>query len=178
MTDDELERVLGEWGALSKYQQEKDSGGGGDVHVLHRNRDFAPGTRARAVLRLAGRDGTSRRAYMARDLLECGVRMVPAAFVDPIPSPSTGRGGGGGGSSPQSVPAELRRVEAAALELYRNDKLCGLCLRHEYCGYGRQSDKADAVAHALGAQIGLRVYRESLARAKGWMHARLASQAA
>ena len=51
----------------------------------------------------------------------------------------------------------------------------GLVLRQEYCGYGPQSMKADRVSLALGdgRPMGLRVYREALAHAKGWMAGRL-----
>lgn len=172
MTEDQLNALLAEWGALAKYTRAIDEGGGGrDLHILHRNMDFAPGTRARAAARLAGRDGRTRRAFMARELSACGVRIVPADYVDPVPCKSPRRFATV--SDRHSIPPHLRAVESASLELYRIDTLRGLVLRHEYCGYGRQADKADAVGAALGQRIGLRIYREALAMARGWMLARL-----
>ena len=175
MNDQELEQLLTEWGALSKYQQARTEGAT-DFHILQRARDFAPGTRARAAQRLIGRDGTARRTYMARDLAVCGVRMVPMAYVDPVKGSGSSKGGGISDAPVRdNTPLYLRRVEQAALELYRIDTLRGLVLRQEYCGYGPQAEKAERVSVAVGSRIGLRVYRESLAHAKGWMHGRLAA---
>lgn len=175
MTEQELEQLLAEWGALSKYQQARTEGAT-DFHVLQRARDFAPGTRAKAARRLIGRDGYERRAYMARDLKACGVRVVPMDYVDPVKGTESRKGGGMSDLPPRDdTPPHLRRVNAAASELYRIDTLRGLVLRFEYCGYGPQAEKAERVSVALGSRIGLRVYRESLAHAKGWMHGRLAA---
>jgi hypothetical protein len=171
MTMDELDELLRQWGALSKYTEQRKEGGG-DFHALARALDFAPGTRARAAVRLIGRDGEGRRRLMARELAACGVRLVPMDYVDPVRAKSN-RCGFGGGRPTNCTPEHLRPVQQAALDLYRVDTLRGLCLNFEYCGYGPQADKAERVALSLGSPVGLRVYRESLAHAKGWMHARL-----
>lgn len=173
MTLDELDTLLCEWGALSKYTEQRKEGAG-DFHALARALDFAPGTRARAAIRLVGRDGGDRRRLMARELGACGVRLVPQDYVDPVRGKEN-RGGGLGGAGRDTTPAHLRPVQAAATELYRVDTLRGLVLRQEFCGYGCQSDKAVKVGQAIGAPVGLRVYREALAYAKGWMYARLAA---
>ena len=112
---------------------------------------------------------------MARDLKPCGVRLVSPAYIDPIPCTSS-RGGSGASAEARHIPETLRPVDEAARMLHRVDTLMGLCLRYEYCGYGSQGDKAAYVSSALGAgqTICLRVYREALARAKGWMMGRLA----
>ena len=173
MNEGELDQLLMEWGALSKYTEARRDGAS-DFHVLQRARDFAPGTRERAAKRIVGRDGYDRRRMMARELDVCGVHVVPMDFVDPVPCHS--RGGGGGISSSRardSTPAHLRPVAAAALELYRVDTMRGLVLRQEYCGYGPQAEKAERVSVAIGSRIGLRIYREALAHARGWMLARL-----
>lgn len=169
MTDDELERLLTEWGALSKYEAEKREGAS-DFHVLQRARDFAPGTRERAIKRIIGRGGTERRTMMARDLAACGVRIVPMSFVDPIRGKDS-RNIGPRERAGESMPDHLRRINNAALELYRCDTLRGLVLRQEYCGYGPQAIKAERVSLALAhpKPMGLRVYREALAGARGWM---------
>lgn len=173
MNERELEELLQEWGALSKYQQARTEGAS-DFHVLQRAKDFAPGTRAKAARRLIGRDGYERRAYMARDLAACGVRAVPMSYVDPVKGTESRKGGGiSDAPARDDTPPHLRRVKAAASELYRIDTLRGLVLRQEYCAYGPQVEKAERVSEALGSRIGLRVYREALAHAKGWMQGRL-----
>lgn len=181
MNDKQLDDLLREWGEESKYQRARleDGGGVSDFHVLQRAREFAPGTRKKAAIKLIGRDGSDRRRFMARELGACGVRLVPMAFVDPAFGGACGNNGGGGVSDGprNNLPAHLRPVEAASLELYRLDTLRGLVLRQEYCGYGRQDEKAIRVGEVLGAPVGLRVYRESLAMAKGWMLARLVERA-
>lgn len=181
MNMDELDDLLRQWGALSKYTQEKKEGSN-DFHALARSLDFAPGTRARAAMRLVGRDGFDRRTLMATAAnaglahgMTCGIRIVPASFVDPIPCTESRRAGGVSDRARDDTPEHLRPVALAARELYRIDTLRGLCLRLEYCGYGPQTEKAERVALAIGSPVGLRVYREALAHAKGWMHGRLAA---
>lgn len=176
MTTDELECLLIEWGALSKYEEAREDGPT-DFHVLQRAREFAPGTRERAAARLVGRDGGERRRLMARQLRACGIRVVPMDYVDPVAGTPT-RKAAPMSRAAHSIPERLRAVHDSAIELYRVDTLGGLVLRQEYCGYGSQHAKAERVTVAMSTPIGIRVYRESLARAKGWMHARLLSKAA
>jgi hypothetical protein len=178
----ELELLLVEWGMLSKYLQNKPEGATTDFHALQRAREYAPGTRARAAMRLVGRDGFDRRTMMAAaanaglgEGRTCGIHIVPASFVDPVPCSESRRAGGVSGRARDATPPHLRPVEQAAKELYRLDTLRGLVLRQEYCGYGPQTEKAERVSVAIGSRIGLRVYRESLAHAKGWMQGRLAA---
>ena len=111
---------------------------------------------------------------MARDLALCGVRIVPMAYVDPVRAQDS-RSHGPRERVVDSVPTHLRAVNAAALELYRIDTVRGLVLRQEYCGYGSQSMKAERVSLSLDDKrpMGLRVYREALERARGWMMGRL-----
>lgn len=168
---EEMDTLLRQWGALSKYTEERREAGG--THALERGRAFAPGTRARAAQRLVGRDGSSRRSYMARGLEACGVRMVGQAYVDPVPCTESRGRGGLASAAARYIPEHLRPVDEAARLLHRVDTLMGLCLRYEYCGYGSQGEKAGYVGSALGQPVGLRVYREALARAKGWMMGRL-----
>jgi hypothetical protein len=176
MTLEELDRLLVEWGALSKYEESKREGAT-DFHALQRARDYAPGTKEKAMARLVDRDGRDRRRLLARDLAGCGVRIVPKDYVDPVPGKTTHK------ATPServgdSIPPRLRAVHDSALELYRVDKIAGLVLRQEYCAYGSQGAKTYRVGEAMGKKIGLRIYRESLARAKGWMLGRMQDRAA
>lgn len=172
----ELDDVLRQWGALSKYTEERKESG--DEHVLHRNKDFAPGTRAKAAARLVGRDGYERRKHMARDLGVCGVRIVGASYVDPVPATQRNGGSGLGGAERRHIPTHLLPVDKAARALHRVDTLAGLCLRYEYCGYGSQSEKAAYVGSVMGSNVGLRLYREALSRGRGWMLSELARKSA
>lgn len=176
MTPEQIELLLIEWGALAKYVEAK-SEAGSDFHVLQRARDFAPGTREKAAAQLVGRDGSERRRMHARKIAEQSegkVRMekVPMWAVDPVAGKTTRKA-----TPPErigdSIPPRLKAVHAAALELYRVDKIAGLVLRQEYCAYGSQGTKAERVAVALEVPFGVRMYREALARAMGWMHARM-----
>jgi hypothetical protein len=112
---------------------------------------------------------------MARELAKCGIRAVPKAFVDPVAGKTTHKAGPRERIA-DSIPPRLKAVHAAALELYRMDALAGLALRQEYCAYGSQGTKAFRVSEAVGRKIGLRVYRESLARGIGWVHARVVGE--
>jgi hypothetical protein len=73
---------------------------------------------------------------------------------------------------PDDIPPHVARVQTFALELYRIDTLRGSVLRWEYCKRGAQAEKAAALT-AIGLACGLRVYRESLSFARGWIGARL-----
>lgn len=175
MTPKEVELRLIEWGALAKYEEAKEDAGN-DFHVLQRARDFAPGTREKAAAQLVGRDGGERRRLMARDLKGCGIRVVPKSYVDPVPGKTT-RKPGPRERIGDSIPERLKAVHHAALELYRADPVAGIVLRQEYCAYGSQGTKAYRVSEAIGKKVGIRVYRETLARALGWMHAKLSDHA-
>lgn len=75
-------------------------------------------------------------------------------------------------SVPEDVPRDVQLVQSAALELYRFDTLRGTVLRFEYCKRGSQSEKT-AMLVTAGLSVSLRVYRESLSYARGWMESRL-----
>lgn len=167
MTPKQLDTLLVEWGAQSKYDEAKREGAT-ESHVLQRGRAYAPGTREKAAKQLVGRDGFSRRRLMARDLGACGIDAVPKSYVSPVAGKQTRKAGPMERVS-DSIPPRLKAVHLAALELYRVDKLAGLALRQEYCAYGSQSTKAFRLSEATGEKVGVRVYREALARALGWM---------
>jgi hypothetical protein len=135
--------------------------------------EFAPGKRVALIRQRVNMDrgGLDRRRLMARDLL--GVRTVPAAYVDPVRCVETRSGRNEATDWP--VPTELQRVQRAALDLHAIDTLRGLVLRINYCTRGSQEDKSGTVTALIGSPVRLRVYRESLAHAKGWMHAKLAA---
>lgn len=174
---EQLETLLRAWGAAYGERPPPEWDGedrpGVAIHPLARAMDFAPGKHAASVrgLTTAHRLGVERRRMMAQDLP--GVQVVPAAFVDPIPC--TESRSIHNASRDWPVSDILQQVQRAALDLHRIDTLRGLVLRVNYCTRGTQFDKALAVTQRLGSPVRLRVYRESLAHAKGWMHGRLAA---
>lgn len=166
MTLEELDVVLRWWGRLygeappAEWEEDRTLTG---THPLARAMEFAPGRKA---------DTTG---YLGRARMRGGVvGGAPAWAREPMPCKETrvvaGRALGGG----RPIPVEVQQVESAALALHRVDQVRGLVLRAEYCKRGPQAEKAEWVT-AQGFPVGLRVYREALAFAKGWMQGRLAA---
>jgi hypothetical protein len=177
MTTDDLEALLRAWGqeygtappAVSQCERRVSAS-----HPIAASMEFAPGKRATIKQRTTmDRGGHSRRRLMARASGVKGMRIVPAEFVDPIPCRETRSVGGGVTNRP--VPLELQRVERAALELMRIDRLRGLCLRLNYCTLGSHEEKAAAVSGVVNEPVKLRRFRDELDRARIWMHGRLAA---
>lgn len=125
-----------------------------DVHPLAVARHFAPGNRV-AVAIAARRDGSDRRRHMARDLAACGVRVVPVAYVDAVPS-SPSRGGGGGG---RPVPAQVVAIQAHVMRMVEETPEYGLSLQAQYGIRGALDDKAEWVAGRIGKAVPVRAFR-------------------
>ena len=82
MTD--LDQTLALWGMAYGVRDRSDAPAKSN-HQIARAMEHGVRSRKDWVQRtLAGRDGSSRRAYMARDLASCGVRRVPMSYVDPV----------------------------------------------------------------------------------------------
>lgn len=128
-------------------------------HALARALEFAPGTRKRAAMKLVGRDGSSRRRLMARELEACGVRLVPMAYVDPVPGTTT-RKFGGLGRYAEPMPAPVAAIDRAVRALYRRDPELSAVLRAEYCGWGPREERAGRLG------ISVRLYRDRLTLAR------------
>lgn len=147
-----------------------------DDHPLARARHFAPMTRQRAAARLVGRDGRSRRKYMARDLGACGVQLVPASYVDPVPSKNTRSGSlrpdQRAGAIDVGIPDDLRWIDRALAELTRQAALQAQCLREEFTGTGSQRMKAARVAKQYAGQLSVWQYRRELQRGIDFLRGR------
>ena len=123
MTPDALEALLRRWGALrGGHDRERDVPLGATRHPLDVARDFAPGTRRTFVRqRLAtDRAGQARRALMAAGaggVQAIGYRMLPAAYVDPVPCHETRAKAGQPWQRVTPVPADIARLEAAVRDL-------------------------------------------------------------
>lgn len=176
MTTDDLELLLRAWGQAygsAPPPERLPDRRAPASHPIAVSMQFAPGKRATIKQRTTmDRGGHARRRLMARASGVKGMRIVPAEFVDAIPCRERGVIGGGG---ERPVPLELQRVERAALELMRIDRLRGLCLRFNYCTLGPHDEKAAAVGEVVREEVKLRRFRDELDRARIWMHGRLAA---
>lgn len=162
--NDPLEAMLRLWGRYygERAPTEWDESGD-DPASLTANHPIA------RAMEFAGGDETvpQRSAFAMRR-----VRKVPTWGFDPVVCTETRSRRI---ATPEDMPRVVQRVQAAALELYRIDTMRGTVLRFEYCKRGRQIEKAAALA-VVGLPTGLRIYRESLSFARGWMGARLISE--
>jgi hypothetical protein len=178
MTTDELDAVLKAWGQAygrAPSPEPTREPRAAATHPIAARMEFAPGKRALVIKQRTTMDrgGHARRRLMARAASVKRLYIVPVDFVDPIPCRETRHACGG--ASAQAVPLELQRVERAALELMRVDRLRGLCLRFNYCTLGSHEEKAVAVSEVVKETVKLRRFRDELDRARIWMHGRLAA---
>lgn len=175
MTPEALDELLIVWGRAygeprpSEWDEgERPSRG---THPIEMARAFAPGRRSEVIRRrtAVGRDGYSRRRLMAGGLVDCGLHIVPASFVDPVPGTrSTNRSSGlpplGG-----ALESQVQRVQSAWLVLHRLEEQQAAVLRLEFQVRGMtQTEKADQ----LGIKV--RYYRDQLVLAKSFIRGKLA----
>lgn len=171
MTPSQLEDMLRAWGRAYGEAVEvefREDERAPDVHPLAVGMRFAPGSRTVAVERAIHRGGQERRRLMAAGLNACGMRMVPASFVDPVPG---SRSSNGGSCSPEArMRPVVEAVQDAWMVLYRFDTLRANVVQVEYQRRGMtQSDKAATLG------IKKRRYVDELDSGRVWMHGRLAA---
>lgn len=177
MARDPLEEQLRAWGhaQVGRHAANDDADTGPGSHPIARAREFAPMTRDKFARQVAGRDGRDRRRMMAGKSGVKGMRIVPMWACDPVAGKESKLVAAPDAQIDRGIPPEVKWIDRAAIELYRQNTLRGLVLRMEYCGFGFQSDKAAAVSSAIGSTITLRQYREELRLAREWMRGRIAA---
>lgn len=175
---DALDEQLREWGhaQLGRHgdlerRSEHDPGS----HPISKARQFAPMTRVKFANQVAGRDGGDRRRALAAGAAVQGMGIVPTWAVDAIRCTESRHVGPRQSVVDSGIPSHLRDIDTAAMQLYRQNTLRGLCLRMEYTARGHQSDKAEQVAQAIGAPLTVRQYREELRMAREWLRGRVAA---
>ncbi len=150
-----LEILLRKWGwAFGERPPKEWAEGDGPsyaVSPIARAMEFAPGRNGK---------GTVGRSASAMSKL----RGTPAFGFDPVVCTETRSKRI---ATPDDIPADIQRVQTAALALHAVDPVRGRVLRTEYCRLGSQHDKAER----LGLKI--RRYRDELAHARTWMAGRL-----
>lgn len=174
--DDPLTEQLRRWGhaqvnrfALSRADR--------SVHVLDKVRDHAPLTRERALQDLVGRDGGSRRRFMAARSGVQGMQILPTWAVDPIRAANDA-------SHPQDlpeiavdvgIPDELRWVDRALASMARQYPLRALIVHTEFTVSASQAVKARMVAEQYGGELSIWQYRRELQRGVDFMGGRIAA---
>ena len=138
---------------------------------------MAPGTRERALRDLAGRDGSSRRRFIADRSGVEGMGMLSAWAVDPVRSTNDA-------DKPHDnpeiavdigIPDGLRWVEQALTSMMRQHPLRALVLHAEFTVAASQAVKARMVAEKYGGSLTLRQYRYELGKALDWFRGRAAA---
>lgn len=174
--DEHIEELLRQWGAAQNgrvsWSERGEDREAPDVHPIARSIPFAPKTRHRAALRLAGRDGESRLRLMASRAGVQGMRKVPTWAADPIRCKET-RLSGPIAAVDGGIPPNLMRVHQAMLDLYRRDPKRGLCLRLQYTMKLPHAELAERVSQAIGEPVNVRAYREELKMAREWVAMKL-----
>jgi hypothetical protein len=175
-TDDNLTAQLRAWG-FAQANRFALTYADRSTHVLEKARDMAPGTRERALRDLVGRDGSSRRRFMAERSGVQGLGMLPTWAVDPIRSSNDA-------DKPHDnpeiavdvgIPDELRWVERALASMMRQHPLRALVLHTEFTVAASQAVKARMVAEKYGGSLSVWQYRRELQRAVDWMGGRIAA---
>lgn len=123
-TDDNLTAQLRAWG-FAQANRFALTYADRSTHVLEQARDMAPGTRERALRDLVGRDGSSRRRFMADRSGVEGMGMLPAWAVDPVQSTNDAEKPH---DNPEiavdvGIPDELRWVEQGLASMMRQHPL-------------------------------------------------------
>lgn len=162
-----LDEELKLWGyaTVGRYDNRPRREDGPGSHPISRARQFAPGTRARAALKLAGRDGHDRRKLMAQGIPSMGKIPMWAADAIRCAETRTHRSG-----KDEEQASELDR---ALMDLYRVDQLQGLAVRLQYTTQGSALDRAKKASIALGREITKAQFRDALQRGKAWLSDRL-----
>lgn len=182
MTADELETTLRAWGRVygERPPRDDDDRPAPAVHAIARGMEFAPGKRQvvirqRTTMHRAGQDRRTALAVAANagSLRGVGVRIVSAAFVDPVPCTETRSYRSEARDWP--VPPEIARVERAALDLQAFNDFRGRCLRVNYCTRGSREDKTLRMGNDLGRYVTLKQFKDGLVLARVWIHARLSA---
>ena len=163
---DDLKSMLKAWGHAVVNRHAMTRTDHTTVHVMSKVRDHAPGTKERADRKLVGRDGSSRRMFMAGKI-KCGMKSVPIWAVDPVPARNDA---GRPRDNPEiavdvGIPDELRWIDDAVRALERQSPIRGLVVMTEFTVRAGQQAKARMVAEKYGGEFSYSMYRRELEKA-------------
>lgn len=169
MKDADFEELLRRWGrvygehAPAEWQEEESASlmVGGGAHPLAVAMEYAPGKAQRSVSVAYARP-----------------RAAVRDWRDPTPCRESRHYAGAlyfSGAEVARVEPEVSRVERAVMDLYRINTCRGLVMRGQYCRRGPQAEQVEWINGLDRAIVlTLRSYREELAHARTWVHARIA----
>ncbi|MCD9096175.1 hypothetical protein [Luteimonas fraxinea] len=146
-------------------------------HQLAQARDMAPGTVENATRDLVGRDGSSRRRFMAERSGVANLTIVPTWAVDPSRSSNDADRPH---DNPEiavdvGIPEDLRWVDRALSSMARQSMLRALVVRTEFTVSGSQAMKARLVREEYGGTFSKWQYRRELQRALDFLGGRMAA---
>lgn len=170
MQPEDMKPALKAWGAATVNRYAYSRADRTTAHALAKVRDHAPGTRENAGRKLVGRDGRSRRLYMAGKI-QCGHAIIPMWACDPIRASNDA---GRPRDNPeiavdQGIPDDLLWIERAISKMERQFPLRALIVRTEYTVSASQSVKARMVAEKYGGTLTVWQYRKELEKASAWI---------
>jgi hypothetical protein len=169
---DHVIEELRRWGVAeaNRYAIRGSDRGG---HALERARDMAPGTRERALQKLVGRDGTSRRRRMAQSVGIESMRLLPMWAVDPVRFSDDG-------DKPRDIaetavdmgiPDDLLWVASALASMRRQFPIRAEVCRTEFTVSASRRIKAKMVQEGYGGRFTERQYRTELEKGIEWFRA-------
>lgn len=180
---DDLRDLMQSWGfhQVNRYSEYRAilSDEPATENPISKAREFAPMTRANVARKLIGRDGSSRRRLMAKQLWDPAsgsqiLEMVPMWACDPMP-PRTQPAGGAStrrAAADTGSPDHLRWIDRAMSELARACLMRERVVREEFCGSGTHAEKAGRIEREYGGEFTLNQYRYELRRGMDFLRGR------
>lgn len=174
MQPDQIKLALKDWG-IAVQNRYAVTGGERSRHALAKAREMAPGTAENAMRQLLGRDGKSRRQFMAERTSTDKLKMaiLPTWAVDPVRATNDADRPHDNPEIPvdMGIPEHLRWIDRLVALLEQDKPLMGACVREEYCTIGSQAVKARRVGKKLGYGDTFRLwmYRAEIERAVAWI---------
>lgn len=133
-------------------------------HAIAKAMETGKKSRTVYAMDAAGHRTTGRREYMARGLGSCGVLIVPASYVDPVPCSDDSGRHRGLAADPLNTP-HVSAAQSAWLELERHFPIQAKIIALEY----QRPDLPNQSARATEAGVDLKRYERELERARHWM---------
>lgn len=177
--DDPLAQQLRSWGfaKVNRHWRTQDAVHDPGSHPISRARQFAPMTREKAALILAGRAKERRELMAARTSTgKLKLHILPEWAVDPIVCTESRVAGPNPenvvlavAAVDQGVPVNLRWIDRAVAQLARVSLIRAVCLEIEFCEVGTQERKARVAAERYGGKLSVWQYRRELRLALDWL---------
>lgn len=167
--DDALTATLIAWGRCYGVKMRDEEPARASHPIARAVEDQGRKSRRQIAIERALARTQGRRTLMARDLSSCGVRIVPASYVDPVPCRDDSGRHRGLGADPLETP-QVQTVQRAWLSLRECFPAQADVLRVEY----QRPDIVSRTHKALHCGIKVERYKFELSRARHWVRSALA----